>query len=397
MKMFLQTKVVVILLLSIAVAAGIMAGCSSDQGDRGGTTARSSDGGSDGSRNDRRDDRRSQAKLKCELPSCSGSSCCDKEDKDGDLDEDCEDWCKKDLSLSGDAYDKCLALDEIVIEDDLLFLFDDRLNRPDFEELESLKSKDIEIICAAVKHLDSDLLSDRVDKYSTADAKSMLEWLATEETILEVYDSAEDEEGIKMIKKLLGTVGGGTDDGDILKGIGLDVSRDNDDENVLQLALKSGNENFVKYIHDEIITHDKEICAESNQPVPNATVIIPVEGGGTIKYLDKQPKNGYHYEACVLAAYCTISDKMNDEDGDEFRKDMADFISQSGIVNFVKRKAEDGGLDLADGEEDDDDNSSSAYFNLDEDDAEEWTHKACTNLEYFWDNVGNKTIFELGD
>ena len=276
MKMFLQTKVVVILLLSIALAAGIMSGCSSDQGDRTGTTTGSSDGRSDGGRNDRRDDRRSQAKLKCELPSCSGSSCCDKEDKNGDLDEDCEDWCKKDLSLSGDAYDKCLALDEIVIEDDLLFLFDERLSRPEFEELESLKSADIEVICAAVKHLDSDLLSEKIDKYSNTDAKAMLEWLATEDTILEIYDNAEDDEGIKMIKALLEKVGTGTGDGAILNGLGVDVSQDNDDDNVFQLA-QSNNEQFVDYLHNEIITHEKEICAKTNQPVPVANNISAVK------------------------------------------------------------------------------------------------------------------------
>ncbi len=385
MKMFLQTKVVIVLLLSIAVAAGIMSGCTSETGDRTGNTTRSSDGGSDGGRDDRRDDRRSQAKLKCELPSCSGSNCCDKEDSDGDLDEDCEDWCKKDLSLSGTAYDRCLALDKVVVEDDLLFLFDDRLSRPEFEELERLKSQDVEIICAAVKHLDSDLLSDKVDKYGSTDAKAMLEWLATDDTVLEIFDNADDDDGLKMIIALLEKLGTGTGDSGVLSGLGQDVSEDRDDDNVLELALSSSNDNLVDYLHDEIIQHEDEICSESNYPAPDTNVSIP---GGSGNY--SQPENHFRFEACVLAAYCNIAPSDSDED-DKFRKEIADFVNHSSIVNFIKRSAEDGGLDIV-GTEADHAGDPPDYYNLDEDDAEEWTYKACTNLKYFW----SSTLFDLG-
>ena len=269
----------------------------------------------------------------------------------------------------------------MVIEDDLLFLFDDRLSRPEFEELERLKSKDIEEICAAVKHLDSDLLSDKVDKYSSTDAKALLEWLATEDTVLEVFDNADDDDGLKMIQKLLESVGSETGDSAILDGLGKDVSEDKDEDNVLELALKSGNEKLVDYLHDEIITHEDEICSESNYPEPDTTAAIPfTEGGDDDPGSYKQSPNHFKYEACVLAAYCKIADTDSDED-DKFRKEIADFVNQSGIVNFIKRNAADGGLDLADGVAD---ANNSIYFNLDEDDAEEWTHKACVNLKYFW-------------
>ena len=385
MKILLRPGTIIILLLSVFLTVALVSGCSSEQGQ---TTPRDT-GGDDDDDDDAKDDRRKRAKLKCELPKCSGSDCCDKEDSDGDLDEDCEDWCKKDLSLSGDAYDNCLALDRAVIaegdEDDLLFLFDERLKRPQIDELETLKTKEVDLICAAVKHLDSDLLSDRVDNYGSADSEGMLEWLATKETVLEIFDSAEDDDGLKMVKKLLETAAALKGDAGILKGLGTDVSDDSDDDNVLELALKAKNKEFVNFIHDDIITHEDEICSKENQPSPDTLQILPSTG--------TYPDQGYGYEACVLAAYCKIAPNNTDADND-FRKDIADFVSENSVVNFIRRKAEDGGLDIADAELDDTSNPPD-YYQLDEDDAEEWSYKACVNLKYFWDNKTGKTLFDL--
>ena len=86
---------------------------------------------------------------------------------------------------------------------------------------------------------------------------------------------------------------------------------------------------------------------------------------------------------------------MNQEDGDDFRKEIANSVGQSGIVNFIKRSAEDGGLNPVvpkpgAGTRADD------VHDLTEEDAEEWTYKACDNLKYFWENDdADEELFDL--
>ena len=390
MKTFFQIRVIALLFLSIFVAAAIMSGCSE--------TPLVSPGSNGGSKSDKDDDdddsskstRKSTASLTCKLPECSsgGKDCCDYEDKDGDLDEDCEDWCKDDLDLSGDAYDKCLALDKEVVEEDLVFLFKKRLIRPEYSELDDLKKDDIELICAAVKHLDSDLLVDRVNKYGKSDAKAMLQWLAEDKTVMEIFDNADDDDGLRMIKKLLETLGTGTSYAGIVNGLSQDVSAHSDKDNIFQLALSS-NKKLVDYLHDEIVTNEKEICKDSHRPTPSTSVNVKNAAGTAVAYNTLQPSNGFHLEACILATYCTISKDMTEAVGNEFRKDIADAVNESSIENFIKRSSADGGLGLGGN------TAVTGYVKLEENDAEEWTKKACGNLKYLWENKSGVTFFDL--
>ena len=277
MKILLQTKTWIILILSgfVVVTVAVISSCTPSPGIQTPTTS----SGSTGKKSSTTDTRT----LKCELPKCSGSKCCDEEDKD------CDNICSDSdyLKLSGDAYDKCIGLSESTV-DRLGELFKDILEHPkDAGKLEDLEKEDIDLICGVVKELDKDVLEDRIDDYSTSNAKRFLEWAANEKTVIEIFENTEDtDDGIKMVKTLLETAGNGDGDEGVLKGLSVDVNHESgsdEDEHVLYLALQKSNSRLVAFIHDEIISDDKGLCSSGNLPVPVVEAGAYVAGTNPIK------------------------------------------------------------------------------------------------------------------
>ena len=350
MKTLSHIKWVVVILFGCLAVTLISTNCSPNPGQE-----VSRPGGSDSDGND--DRVRTRGTLKCELPSGNGS--CEKDD-------DCVDWCEDDLDLSGDARDMCFDLDVDTVER-LDELFNDVFDKPDGEKLDDLKDEDVELVCAAVKELDHELLEERLNYSSPSRPKYVLEWVAETKEAIEIFENAEKDEGLKMFKRLLSEAGGGsgTVDGEVLEGLTEDV--DSDDTNtVLRIALDENNDRLVDYIHDNIIADEDELCSNTNLPKPQATCTAITNGGtdyassGSDGYDDAA--SDYGEEACILGVYCKIASANNDSHN-EFRKDMAEHLNSRNIANFIEEPIQDGGLGLT------------------EDDAEDWTHKVCAQLK----------------
>ena len=385
MKLFLKLRVWLFLFFACLLTGAIVLSCS-DSGTKRTTSSSSSSSGGDetkGSKKDKDDDD-DDDKLSCSLPSCSGSDCCSKDD------DDCDDWCtgNKFLDLSGTAAKKCLSLDKDVVED-LKKLFDKTLDKPSIGKLEDLEEDDINLICAGVKELDSSVWSDRIKKYNSSRAKSVLEWIAGKEEVLEVFENAEDDDGLDMFKDLLKKVGSKSNEyADILSGLRAEINTGDDAEDrkpLMALADKDGNENLIRYIHEYLILDEDEgICGkESRRPVP---VQGPYNEGDELTNAKQ-----YTEEACILAVYCTMDDTLSASDGNKFRKAMADTVDSGDVIGFIKTAVGEGGLTRS-ATNCPDDKDGSAVCVITDDGADEWSDNACNNLKYFW-NRGTTNIY----
>lgn len=363
MKTLLQIKIWLVLILSGFLTIVIVSSCSSSSpGTVGGRTTTTS--GSSGTGRSR------GATLTCKLPSGNGS--CEKNDK-------CVKWCEDNdyLDLSGDARDKCLDLNEKTVED-LVFLFDDVFEKPDDEKLDDLKKEDLELICAAVKELDHDVLADRLNYSSSARAQYVTEWVAKTKGAIEIFENVKKKgEGLKMFKKLISRAGtgSGTDDDDVLEGLAVNVASDSDeDTNVLRVALDENNNGLVSYIHNDIIADEDEICSGSNQPVPNSGC-TPTGVTNSVDYdASATGATGFKEESCILAVYCKIAPGSDDDDDNEFRKDMSAFLKNRNIAKFIEEEISSGGLGLT------------------ENDADDWTGKVCEHLRACWNDSSSLAL-----
>jgi len=246
----------------------------------------------------------------------------------------------------------------------------DILGKPSPDDLEELEKEDLNLIGAALKELDSDLLLDRIRKYNPSRAKNVMEWLADDSSVFEVFEAAGDDDLKKMIVALLDKADDSkTGDEGVLAGLSVNVEREDDDDekNIIALALDQGNEDLALYIHNELIgNEDDEICEKGNHPSfgnTNTVDCMYIQVAGSA--------NEFALEACILAAYCKIAPDDNKQDND-FRKDIAEFLSEQRdfrqIEQFIKDPKQSGGLDL------------------DEDSAEGWTHDVCEQLDTCWKN-----------
>jgi hypothetical protein len=298
--------------------------------------------------------------LTCELPRCGGSDdCCYEED------EQCDNWCDSDLNLGGRHYDACVALRKDTVKD-LVELFDEKLKKPKEDDLDDLGKEEQELICGAVKELDYDILGDLIDNYNHTRAKQFLEWAGETPGVADIFKNAEDDEGEKMFKRLLYRASGGTGettDQGILDGLTEGVNKEEAGEHVLYLAFKNKNENLIEFIHEEIVSHRDELCDDKHYPEPDAAALWPDDDGADQPYAS----TGFEKEACVLGVYCKIA--AAGDDASDFRHDMAKFLGDGGdMADFIEESLSDGGLGLT------------------EDDAEDWTDAACTNLKTYWND-----------
>ena len=270
-------------------------------------------------------------------------------------------------------------LDDETVED-LVFLFDDVLEKPDDEKLDDLKKEDVELICAAVKELDYKVLDDRLDYSSSSRPKYVLEWVAKTKEAIEIFENAEDNEGLKMFKKLLSRAGGnsGTGDEDVLAGLIENVASESDeDKNVIQVALDENNDRLVEYIHNDIIADEDELCSDTNLPTVDSSVnkLDCSAKSGSGDDLDNTAyRSDSAEDACILGVYCKMA-PGNGDDANEFRKDIAEYLKHRNIANFIEQSVDDGGLGLTD------------------DDADDWTPAVCTRLKKCWEN---NTSLNLG-
>ncbi len=368
MKLFLKYRVWLFLFFTCLLAGAIVVSCT-DSGQETSSSSSSSSGGTSSDTNeDAKDD--DEPLLSCSLPDCSGSDCCSKDD------DDCDGWCtdKKHLDLSGKAATKCLSLEEDVVKD-LAEIFA-ILKKATADKLDGLDDDDIELICAGVKELDAGLWGDLIDDYSASKAKRVLNWMSNNEAIVEVFENAEDDDGIEMFKDLLKKAAGGAEDGyaKILKGLEtvVNTSADADDRRpLIALAAKDGRDRLVRYIHEELIVDEDEgICGQSsNRPVADGASSYL---SGEVTEADKNFKE----EACILAVYCTIDKHIVSSDQNKFRKNIADTVDSGDVTSFISTDQIDGGLDPT--------SPGANAVAIDDDDADEWSDNACKNLKHFW-------------
>ena len=361
MKIFLNIKTGIVLILSCVLFAVVIVNCSSPRHER----------------PDDPDDediiKKGENILTCILPQCNGYECCYEEDSQ------CDNWCEDELDLSGRQYDACITLEKDIVED-LVALFEEKLKRPKEEDLEDLEKEDVELICAAVKELDHDILGDRIDDYNSARAKQFLEWAAEEESVVEVFTNAKKNESVKMFKRLLhkaSGAGGDTTDQGVLEGLTKGVNSEEAGEHVLYLAFKQSNEGLVKFIHKKIVSHKDELCDKKNQPLPDTAALVDRNGDGDTDDADETYKSvGFEKEACMLAVYCKIA--AAGDDAADFRSDMANFLGDGGDVgDFIEEPLADGGL------------------GIEEDKAEDWSDTSCENLKTYWNDKSDGLTFGL--
>ena len=349
MKILLQTKMWVALILSFSLPLLFFSNCDrSKQGTQGPGSSSNTGGIGDGGT-------LSGDKLSCDQIelckgddcTCSGSDCCEENEK-------CKDTCKDSfndgLGLHSDARDTCEHLERSVVE--RLFELIEKLSDPNKDKLSDIGNNDddLELLCSAVKELDHELLADRIDKYTSSDAKKVLGWVAENEKVIEIFKNAEDKKGVPMFKSLLQKAGDGTTGDDkILAGLTVDVIVEDDDaEHVMSWAFDRGNEDLVKWIHNEIIIdRDKGLCGkEANQPT--------------------ESNNDDGEQACILGVYCKIASDNKDNDN-KFRKNVAEDIDSNDVDDFIRAVVSDGGLGVTN-------------------DADEWPYAACEALQAQWNN-----------
>lgn len=346
MKVFLNLKAGVVLTLCCLLFLAVVVNCS-----------RKSSTGPEGQDIPIKEEKKGI--LTCELPRCGGSDdCCYEED------EECDNWCGRgELDLSGKHYDACVALRKDTLEE-LVKLFEEKLKKPKEDDLDDLDKEEQELICGAVKELDHDILGDRIDNYNHTRAKYFLEWVGKNQGVADIFKNAENDEGVKMFKRLLYRASGGageTTDQGVLDGLAVGVNSEEAGEHVLYMAFGHQNENLVKFIHKEIVSHKDELCDDKNHPVPDDTQVVDTDTG------DVYASTGFEKEACVLGVYCKIA--AAGDDASDFRKDMAKFLRRGGnVADFIKESLQGGGLGLT------------------EDDAEDWKDAACANLKTYWND-----------
>ena len=360
MKTLSQIKWMLVILFSCLAIILVSTNCTPERG----TEVERPVGGDDGDDADR-----TRGALTCKLPSGNGS--CEKKDK-------CVDWCEDELDLSGDARDKCFDLDDETVKD-LVYFFDDVFESPDDETLDDLNDEDIELICAAVKELEYEVLDNRLDYSNKAKAQYVLEWVAKTKEAIEIFENAEDDKGLKMFKKLLSRAGGnsGTGDKDVLEGLAINVASDNDDnKNVLQVALDENNDRLVEYIHHDIIADEDELCSSTNQPTPKSSCTAIETGSTSVDTYGGADADAGDYteEACILGVYCKMAHRDIDDDN-EFRKDIAEYLKHRNIANFIEESIDEGG-----------------GLGRSEDDADDWTYNVCKQLNDCWEFKSGFTI-----
>ncbi len=360
-------KYLITLIVATLMVFFMVFGCSTEPGRNVSNNTRNrtqSARNNSGSRTSNRS-RTSSVTLDCALPKeCSGSDCCEDDD---DCEDQCDDW------FSGKAEKECLKLSQEDVDeiDTILEILKDAKE----DELDDIRDDSVDLLCAILDDLDHKAWLTEVSRYTTAKAKRVLAWMIDDNNVTALLDSIDSEDAVEIMKRLIsraksGTAG--TAPQDILNGLDVGIGDDND--RVLVFADDANNEEFIEWIHENIV--EEEICTSNVLPAC-------VDSGtptGVTTACSGSVSTGTKITACKLGVYCKVIPTSTEEDT---RASVAEIIGDSDIEDLIEtdQKTDGTGLNSAD--------------HLDEDDAEEWTNKACTRLEQYWNN-GNNLDLDLG-
>jgi len=312
-------------------------------------------------------DRSRGSSLDCEVPTCSGSECCED-------DRECERKCR-DLDIaSGDCDD--LPIKTVEAIDDL---FGDgrksEFDSPNDDDLEDLTTDDYTNICIATNldKTEADVWEEAIKehRYSSSDAEAVMKWFIEQDLATEILDRTANDTKEVILNRLLFIMGGGSHSGsisgsdgarDIIEGLEEEIDSD-DDAGVMYYAHRKSNTKMIDIIH-ECVVKDELCDSSTNHPVP----VSGASGYSTSSLADARKKSE---EACQLAVYCkSITDENH-------RKDVAGDVEDNGIKNFIEDEVNDGGLGI-------------------DDDPEDWTDEACEELEDRWNNPTSGLDLGLG-
>ena len=341
------------------------------------------------------DGRVSDRKSSCdEVSTCSGDSCsssyCSAYTQDT-KDNDCLDIC--DDYFNGKEYTLCKSYPA-----DIIFDLDDalgkELRRPTDSNLDDIEKQ---TICALLD-ISIDPWLDEVEKnsFSKSKAEYTLKWIV-DESLHDLFSDGDEE--LKLIEELLFKMGssGGNTDAKIVKAL-VDTELDDDEEDRTLFYIHNNDESessdFFKFIHNDLI---EDICDTSkNHPEPmkitaggggDCTSTAPCYGrsGESIDEDDgrisaEDAKDEFGQAACIFAIYCEATNYT-----DDFESDMRSVANTLGtgndVTEFIETPVNDGGLC-----DDEDECDGDGQFDVDEDDAEDWSYDACKQLKRYWDD-----------
>ena len=295
--------------------------------------------------------------LSCEaFDTGSGSDYCDSKDKD------CKKWCAGSsyLNLSGTSRNTCYEMEKDTVET-LADWFKERgtIGRPDYDDLNELDSDDLELLCSAVR-LDYKLLERYFKDYSKNHARIMLSWVAQNKEFLDVLDNAEsrgNDKGVPLLRELLKSAGtnSGSDSDKIMSGLAEDLKQDKDtdstdQQHVLSLAEDASNEDFINYVHNNVIADDDDgLCEENDRPNPDAGTSGQPYDTDASHGNEGEDAKGYDLEACILGVYCKIAEESlatNATEDNDFRESIAGIVSNGDDVSdWINTAKTSGGLD----------------------------------------------------
>ena len=333
-------------------------GCSTEPGRNVTTGGRNRDRNTGGTSN-RRTGTAASIKLNCVLPkTCSGSSCCE-------VDDDCEDQC--DDWFSGKAEKDCLKLsqDDVDDIDNILEILKDAKE----DELDDISNDNVDLLCTILDDLDHNAWFDKsVKSYTTAKAKRVLAWMIDDDKVTALLDSIDSDDAVEIMETLISraSTSNPVTAQTILAGLDTSVGDDSDDR-VLIYADAANNEEFIEWIHENIV--DKKVCTNAVLPVCQTNTACSAASTDARRTV------------CKLGVYCKIIPKGDEEDT---RASIADILGDSEIEDLIETAQSTAGTGLRSGNSD-----------LTDDDAEKWTDDACERLATLW-NDGTGLNLGLG-
>ena len=331
-------------------------GCSTESGRSIGAGRNRIDGGAGTAQSGR--SRGGVVNLNCKFPAkCSGSQCCERGAKCEDI---CNDW------FSGKAENECeqLNIDTIEDIDNLLEILKDAKE----DELNGISREQVDLLCQVLGGLDHKAWLKEIKNYSASKAERVLAWMIGNEGATALLGTIDTDDAVEILEYLL--VRGSSTQSSINPDAlldGLDKAIGDDDDKVLVFAEDSNNKVFINFIHEEIIT--KDICKSAVLPAC-------VNHSGSTKCATTSVDKSVRQAACELGVYC----KVIPDNEENVRKSIADLVGKStDIKNFIRDLVtENEGINV--------ETAASAYNRLNENDAEEWTNRACQNLKFFFQN-----------
>ena len=179
----------------------------------------------------------------------------------------CENICEDIYSRRSDRQD----CEELSVEQvEKLEALDEYLEKPDFDDLQEIDFKDLDVYI----NVSIDPLDDHVGDWNKRETEAVLEWLATDFEVARIFEKEDDNYAI--LKTMLKEVGSNLKDA---------LEEKLDEGTLLEIAIVENNENLLEWIHD----------------------LIEDEAVGNCRADDLETED-------CLKLYCDLADAMSDED-----------------------------------------------------------------------------------